>query len=477
MRLFKQRRGGKPYKKWTLEIVDHLASRRKIQAFPDKGASESLGHTLEKLVAYKSAKRSPDADLTAWLESLPPRMMKRLFAIGLIDGATTAATKPLMVARKCKKKNSSHETFDVTGGHLHDYKQHMEARELTKKRINDVISGCAKIIDARHWTFPSDITAAGLEAYLCELRSNGVSAQRLNDMRGYMKAFCNWAKREGRIATNPAARVGKLNAKVDRRIIRRPLTINEIPRLIAATVSGKPHHGLTGTERALIYRLALETGLRHGEIRKLRRVDFHLTADPASVTIRAQDEKAGRGDTLPLRPDLARDLDTYFKTRLALPGASAFPNMGTKGAEMLRQDLDAAGIDWREDASGAILDFHALRHTFGTMLAASGVHPKTAMDLMRHSDVNLTLGLYSHTLIEDRAKAVANLPDFTAPEKEVKTGTADIDESATENHFGKAALKQGEKQGDDLPKSAFCGKVPAENKIIVSEKQKNAETL
>ena len=39
---------------------------------------------------------------------------------------------------------------------------------------------------------------------------------------------------------------------------------------------------------------------------------------------------------------------------------------------------------WRE-----ILDFHALRHTFATMLACAGVSPRVAMELMRHSDRRL----------------------------------------------------------------------------------------
>lgn len=40
-----------------------------------------------------------------------------------------------------------------------------------------------------------------------------------------------------------------------------------------------------------------------------------------------------------------------------------------------KADLAGAGIDY-EDASGRVIDFHALRHTTGSLLAASGVHPK-----------------------------------------------------------------------------------------------------
>ena len=43
MRVFRQKTNGKAYRKWTVEIADHLGTRRKMQAFPDKGASTALG--------------------------------------------------------------------------------------------------------------------------------------------------------------------------------------------------------------------------------------------------------------------------------------------------------------------------------------------------------------------------------------------------------------------------------------------------
>lgn len=51
-------------------------------------------------------------------------------------------------------------------------------------------------------------------------------------------------------------------------------------------------------------------------------------------------------------------------------------------------------------------DFHALRGETGTLLAASGVHPKVARSIMRHSDINLTMSLYTHTLRGQESEAV-----------------------------------------------------------------------
>ena len=42
-----------------------------------------------------------------------------------------------------------------------------------------------------------------------------------------------------------------------------------------------------------------------------------------------------------------------------------------------------------------VADFHALRHTFITNLAESGVHPKLAQELARHSTITLTMDKYT----------------------------------------------------------------------------------
>ena len=57
-------------------------------------------------------------------------------------------------------------------------------------------------------------------------------------------------------------------------------------------------------------------------------------------------------------------------------------------------------------------DFHALRHSYISLLAAGGVHPKIAQSLARHSDIKLTMNRYTHTVISDEAEALEVLPDF-----------------------------------------------------------------
>ncbi len=79
-------------------------------------------------------------------------------------------------------------------------------------------------------------------------------------------------------------------------------------------------------------------------------------------------------------------------------------------AEMLREDLEAARIPVKTD--DGVIDFHSLRHTMITRLARSGVHPKVAQELARHSTITLTMDVYSHVAPEEQVRAIESLPEL-----------------------------------------------------------------
>ncbi len=69
-------------------------------------------------------------------------------------------------------------------------------------------------------------------------------------------------------------------------------------------------------------------------------------------------------------------------------------------------------LAYRDDA-GRVSDFHSLRHTFISNLANAGVHPKLAQALARHSDINLTMSRYTHTIRGQESETLAALPDLS----------------------------------------------------------------
>ncbi len=151
---------------------------------------------------------------------------------------------------------------------------------------------------------------------------------------------------------------------------------------------------------------------------------------------------------LPLREDLARDLKDYLA--LHLPAARLFTNMQKgRGAAMLRVDLEAAGIPY-VDEYGLVADFHALRHSFASLLNQAGVPLVTAQQLMRHSDPRLTSNVYTHVMVEGKAEALAKLPDFSyaglGKESAALTGT---DDSSTSGN-SRIIVSQFDSNGTNL---------------------------
>ena len=94
----------------------------------------------------------------------------------------------------------------------------------------------------------------------------------------------------------------------------------------------------------------------------------------------------------------------------------------------MQLDLENAGAQWIKDApteaeklergESHVLefrtevgqaDFHALRHTYLSRLGRSGVSAKAMQKLARHSTVELTIGRYTHTNINDLGSAVQQM--------------------------------------------------------------------
>ena len=83
-------------------------------------------------------------------------------------------------------------------------------------------------------------------------------------------------------------------------------------------------------------------------------------------------------------------------------------SVGRHICDTFRRDLKRAGIEVL-DALGRKVDFHALRKTFATRLAVKGVPQRFAQELMRHSDANLTAGIYTDASQLPTFEAVASL--------------------------------------------------------------------
>src|SRR5271157_6066859 len=92
-----------------------------------------------------------------------------------------------------------------------------------------------------------------------------------------------------------------------------------------------------------------------------------------------------------------------------LPPDTPVFHVPSRLVKILDRDLRLAGIAKRDERDRT-LDVHALRTTFRTLLSKGGVAPRTAQAAMRHSDIRLTMGVYTDPKLLDVRGALDALP-------------------------------------------------------------------
>lgn len=232
----------------------------------------------------------------------------------------------------------------------------------------------------------------------------GRSARTANTQRQYILAFAAWATDDERGDFSRLGRMAKRRKEaLDRRRERRALTLAEETALLAAA-----------GPRRLVYRFALSTGLRKGEIRSLTWADLDLEQGLGIV----RNTKAGKTDEFNLLADLTDELRAERPMSLRSQ-SRVFERVPTH--RTFRRDLERAGIDER-DARDRVIDFHALRGTLGTRLAAAGIVPQIAKGIMRHSDYRTTVKHYHHLTLHDERQALETA--LARPSVAVAEGTS-----------------------------------------------------
>lgn len=145
--------------------------------------------------------------------------------------------------------------------------------------------------------------------------------------------------------------------------------------------------------------LSLNTGIRQGELFKLRWDDLNL--NQANLTIHDVNAKSGRTRHIPLNSEA---LDMLKLWRQQTAGELVFP--GQNGTPMT-----TVKTAWGNLLTEAKIDnfrWHDMRHHFASRLVMVGVDLNTVRALLGHSDLKMTLR-YAHLAPEHTAIAVEKL--------------------------------------------------------------------
>lgn len=385
--------------------------RIRMTAYKDKAASVIFENNLKKLLVCRELNNNPDTELVAWLRNLPERKLKRFYEYGVVVPYQVFDAPPLTEL-------------------LVEYRNIMMSKQRNIQHTRQEYNKTKRAIEACGFHYHADINRAVLQRWLAKLMNDatnpltrkfnkGISPRTANSYISAFKAFCNWLIPE-HATSNPLDGMEKYNEKGDVRVARRNLTPPELWRIVDAADRGECFKGMPGAERGMLYRVAIDTGLRWGELRRLRCGDFDLSEMRPTILVAATTgTKNPKKQQLPIRRELREALAEYFSHYAATPSAPVFPDLPSQdcGAEMVRFDLkntataDEPAIPY-EDELGEVADFHSLRHSFITNLASSGVYPKTVQALARHSTIKLTMDRYAHVIIDQQMEAVENLPSL-----------------------------------------------------------------
>ncbi|MEN6449959.1 MAG: tyrosine-type recombinase/integrase, partial [Thermoguttaceae bacterium] len=304
--------------------------------------------------------------------------------------------------------------------HVTDFERFLTDKGNTAKHVRMTCGHVRWVVDKCGAKSVADVTGPAVLATIGELRGSGTALRTCNSYLRSIKSFSRWLWRHKRRADDPLCALESFNEETDLRHVRRELSPEEVSWLLTtAEKRTRPEHNMPGADRAMVYRLALGTGFRAGELRSLTSTSFDLASDPPTVTVAAAHSKRRREDRQPIRHDLADLLRPWLEGRPE--DERLFARLPGDTARMLRSDLAAARAEWIKEvpegkereareksdflayrnAAGDVADFHATRHTYVSGIVAGGASVKTCQELARHSSPSLTIGRYSHARLHD----------------------------------------------------------------------------
>jgi integrase len=276
--------------------------------------------------------------------------------------------------------------------HLNDYEKHLKASGKTNKHALQMRLYAEEALDG--FTFVDEVVATKIQSAVWNL---AVSATTKNRRLYAVRDFLQWGAKDDRWPRKVLERINFARLPQTKIKHRRVLQVDDLVRLIDVAENGVAVAGCSGKQRSLMYRTLVATGLRFGELTRLRVEhlrDYGIYC-PADIT------KNRKEAHITIVGGLLVDLARFCAGRES--GAVIFPVTKYNPDRLLKHDLAAAGIPRKTERG--VFDFHSLRHQSASLLAATGAQPKIVQTHMRHGSIKLTMDTYGHLFDKDRTRA------------------------------------------------------------------------
>ncbi|MFE5741131.1 site-specific integrase [Streptomyces celluloflavus] len=243
-----------------------------------------------------------------------------------------------------------------------------------------------------------------------------VSRRTVQDARTVLRSALSNAMREELISKNVA---GLVKVRTARKTKPKPWSVEEARTFLeAARSAADPLYPA--------YVLVLAMGFRRGEVLGLTWNSVNLDAGEITVEQQLQriarrlvhDETKTEASTavLPLPEICATALHLRRKTQESVKQAagelwtdSGFVFTTRYGTPIEPRNFNREFAARTDKAGVRRIRLHDTRHTCGSLLAALDVHPRIAMQILRHSKIAVTMEIYTHVPSESTRKALRKL--------------------------------------------------------------------
>lgn len=245
------------------------------------------------------------------------------------------------------------------------------------------------------------ITTGDIQIFLNE-RSN-LAEKTLKEMLVLIRAIFRSAKEDKLILENPAEST-RLTIPSTKKTERKALTQDELTDIIRALDK------LSDDDRRLMS-LLIFTGMRRGEVLGLRWEDIDAKAGWVHV-VRNAVFPGGKNDAVIGTPKTEKGkrsipLDPVLWELLQPAKASGYVIGGDAPITKMVYVRTMQRIERAIDMHGATA--HIFRHSYATMLNATGASPKTIQGIIGHADISTTMNRYVHGVKEQEVEAVMNV--------------------------------------------------------------------
>jgi site-specific recombinase XerD len=236
----------------------------------------------------------------------------------------------------------------------------------------------------------SQITTWQIEKWKAERRKQ-VKPNTVNRQLTVIKHMFKMAVEWGLTTDNPASAVKRFPVNDQR---TRFLTVEEVPAFLQAC-----EEQLTSPWLFPLVTLAMHTGMRQGELRRLRPENV----DVERWVVTVLQTKTLRLKTITLNEPATEAMKWFLEHRYG-----EFLLMWPWGKQIGKTTIYEAFKKACNDSEITNFRFNDLRHTFASHLVMEGTDLVTVKDLMGHTNINMTVR-YSHLVQEHKAQAVARL--------------------------------------------------------------------